>query len=38
MTLFNEANIHYWFPNSFHHGPPIYNIYKYNLEKIYTKM
>jgi hypothetical protein len=19
MTLFNEANIHYWFPNSFHY-------------------
>ncbi len=25
MTSFNEANIHYWFPNSFHYGPPIYS-------------
>ncbi len=26
MTLFNEANIHYWCPNSFRYGPPIYNM------------
>jgi hypothetical protein len=32
MTLFSEANINYWFPNSFHYGPPIYNIYSVVIE------